>query len=151
MLASECASHHSTYLPFKLYQRILVAYILYSLYAPYPMVINPFNSVLYKAFVSERDQALKIAGGGGPVENLQLVWVLWKILKGDGSDVRDNVLSRASSLKANRLALNLQTLWHDHRCHQNSNSQIFSWTARHIRWTSTIYRCIPLALVTLRQ
>jgi hypothetical protein len=71
----------------KLDQRILVCFILYSLYAPHPIGINPFKSVLYNTFVKERDQAVKTARVGAVNENEQLVWVLWKILKGDGNDV----------------------------------------------------------------
>jgi hypothetical protein len=52
------------------------------------MAINPFKSVLFITFVKERDLAIRIASGGGMSENEQLVWVLWKILKGDGNDVR---------------------------------------------------------------
>ncbi|KAI0944390.1 hypothetical protein AcW1_002117 [Taiwanofungus camphoratus] len=68
-------------------QRILVSYILYSLYAPHPIAINPFQSVLFATFVKERDLATRVANDGGISENEQLVWVLWKILKGDGSDI----------------------------------------------------------------
>ncbi|TFK92909.1 hypothetical protein K466DRAFT_572814 [Polyporus arcularius HHB13444] len=67
-------------------QRILVSYILYSLYAPHPIAINPFKSVLYATFVREREAAVRVANAGGISDNEQLVWVLWKILKGDGSD-----------------------------------------------------------------
>jgi hypothetical protein len=51
------------------------------------MAINPFKSVLFITFVKEREQAVRVASGGGISENEQLVWVLWKILKGDGNDV----------------------------------------------------------------
>ena len=64
-----------------------MSYILYSLYAPHPIAINPFKSVLYATFVRERETAIRVANSGGIGENEQLVWVLWKILKGDGSDV----------------------------------------------------------------
>ena len=64
-----------------------MSYILYSLYAPHPISLNPFKSVLYAAFVRERDAAVQVAASGGVSENEQLVWVLWKILKGDGNDV----------------------------------------------------------------
>ena len=73
--------------PPQLPQRILVSYMLYSLYAPHPIAINPFKSVLHASFVKERDLAVQVATAGGVSENEQLVWVLWKILKGDGSDV----------------------------------------------------------------
>ncbi|OCH88496.1 hypothetical protein OBBRIDRAFT_820155 [Obba rivulosa] len=68
-------------------QRILVSYLLYSLYAPHPIAINPFKSVLYATFVKERNLATNVANSGGVSENEQLVWVLWKILKGDGNDI----------------------------------------------------------------
>ncbi|KAG6332613.1 hypothetical protein ID866_6476 [Astraeus odoratus] len=71
----------------ELAQRILVSFILYSLYAPYPISLNPFKSALYATFISERGYATKVAAEGGFSENEQLVWVLWKILKGDGNDV----------------------------------------------------------------
>lgn len=71
----------------KLAQRILVSFILYSLYAPHPITINPFKSVLFIAYVKEREKAIEITNEGGVSPNEQLVWVLWKILKGDGNDV----------------------------------------------------------------
>ena len=64
-----------------------MSYILYSLYAPHPIAINPFKSVLYATFVRERETAIRVANSGGIGENEQLVWALWKILKGDGNDV----------------------------------------------------------------
>lgn len=71
----------------QLAQRILVSFILYSLYAPHPISINPFKSVLFITFVKERENAIAVSDGGGVSSNEQLVWVLWKILKGDGNDV----------------------------------------------------------------
>ncbi|PFH50197.1 hypothetical protein AMATHDRAFT_145710 [Amanita thiersii Skay4041] len=68
-------------------QRILVAYILFSLYAPYPLAINPFKSVLFVTFLQEQNRAINAANEGGMNINEQLVWVLWKILKGDGHDI----------------------------------------------------------------
>lgn len=65
-------------------QRILVAYILYSLYAPHPISINPFKSALFDTFTKERNSAVQLAGEGKTSDNEQLVWVLWKVLKGDG-------------------------------------------------------------------
>ena len=67
--------------------RILVSFILYSLYAPHPIAVNPFKSALYATYLSEREKAVMVAGEGGVSPNEQLVWVLWKILKGDGNDV----------------------------------------------------------------
>ena len=66
-----------------------MSYILYSLYAPHPISINPFKTVLYAAFIRERESAVKVSNTSGVSENEQLVWVLWKILKGDGGDVSD--------------------------------------------------------------
>jgi hypothetical protein len=64
-----------------------VSFILYSLYAPHPITINPFRSVLFFAYVKEREKAIRVTDEGGTSPNEQLVWVLWKILKGDGNDV----------------------------------------------------------------
>jgi len=79
--------HLLLFLRSKLPQRILVAYILYSLYAPHPIAINPFKSVLYDTFTKERNTAVQLAGEGKASDNEQLVWVLWKVLKGDGDHV----------------------------------------------------------------
>ncbi|KAJ3922638.1 hypothetical protein F5877DRAFT_33248 [Lentinula edodes] len=78
-------------------QRILVSFILYSLYAPHPISINPFRSALLMTFVNERERAIRAANvhaetnivtrvTGNPSSE-QLVWVLWKILRGDGNDI----------------------------------------------------------------
>ncbi|KAF9477424.1 hypothetical protein BDN70DRAFT_907256 [Pholiota conissans] len=71
----------------ELAQRILVSFILYSLYTPHPVTINPFKSALFVAYVKEREKAVSIANEGGVSPNEQFVWVLWKILKGDGGDI----------------------------------------------------------------
>jgi hypothetical protein len=68
-----------------------VAYILYSLYAPHPIAINPFKSVLFDTFTKERDAAIQLAEDGKTSDNEQLVWVLWKVLKGDGDHVRGRI------------------------------------------------------------
>jgi len=68
-----------------------VAYILYSLYAPHPIAINPFKSVLFDTFTKERDAAIQLAEEGNASDNEQLVWVLWKVLKGDGDHVRGHI------------------------------------------------------------
>ncbi|KAJ7439276.1 hypothetical protein B0H11DRAFT_1828869 [Mycena galericulata] len=73
--------------PCELTERILVSFILFSLYAPHPISINPFKSVLFVTFVKEREKALAVASNGGVSPNEPLVWVLWKILKGDGYDI----------------------------------------------------------------
>lgn len=75
------------WLAVQLAQRILVSFILYSLYAPHPIAINPFKSVLFVTFVKEREKAVGVAKKGEVSPNEQFVWVLWKILKGDGNDV----------------------------------------------------------------
>ncbi|KDR78115.1 hypothetical protein GALMADRAFT_65432 [Galerina marginata CBS 339.88] len=71
----------------ELAQRILVSFILYSLYTPHPVTINPFKSALLVAYIREREKAVSIANEGGVSPNEQFVWVLWKILKGDGNDI----------------------------------------------------------------
>ncbi|KAF5354463.1 hypothetical protein D9758_012410 [Tetrapyrgos nigripes] len=73
--------------PCELAQRILASFLLYSLYAPHPIAINPFKSVLYTTFTEEREKAVNVAHTGGVSPNEQLIWVLWKILKGDGNDI----------------------------------------------------------------
>ncbi|KAF7976560.1 hypothetical protein HWV62_6223 [Athelia sp. TMB] len=63
---------------------------MYSLYALYPISINPFKTVLFSTFVQEKDIAVKTSGGdeGASVsKNEQLIWALWKILRGDGEDL----------------------------------------------------------------
>ncbi|KAG6852718.1 hypothetical protein C0991_009582 [Blastosporella zonata] len=51
------------------------------------MAINPFKSVLFVTFVKEREKAVNVAQTGEVSPNEQLVWVLWKILRGDGNDI----------------------------------------------------------------
>ncbi|THH07603.1 hypothetical protein EW145_g3265 [Phellinidium pouzarii] len=68
-------------------RRILAAHILYFLYASHPIAINPFRSAFVEVFLREREGARVEAERGGVSENEQLVWVLWKILKGDGNDL----------------------------------------------------------------
>ncbi|KAF7303986.1 hypothetical protein MIND_00629600 [Mycena indigotica] len=67
--------------------RILVSFILFALYAPHPIAINPFKSALIATFVVERDKSLVQSNTGSVADNEPLVWVLWKILKGDGDDI----------------------------------------------------------------
>ncbi|KAJ7136365.1 hypothetical protein C8R43DRAFT_1020576 [Mycena crocata] len=67
--------------------RILSSFLLFSLYAPHPIALNPFKSVLLATFRKERERAVAAATGGGVAPNEPLVWVLWKILKGDGDDI----------------------------------------------------------------
>jgi len=69
-------------------ERILAAYILFDLYKGHPIGLNPFYSALHSEFTAEREK--------GNTE--QLVWVLWKILKGDGEDIAPyspNTLARS--------------------------------------------------------
>ena len=75
--------------------RILSCYILYSMYAPHPISINPFATVLHAIFVRETNKALEMEKDGGFAGNDQFVYVLWKILKGDGKDVSDRNTSHA--------------------------------------------------------
>ncbi|KAJ6494657.1 hypothetical protein C8R47DRAFT_974192 [Mycena vitilis] len=72
--------------PAELTTRILASFILFALYAPHPIAINPFKSVLFVTFVKEREKA-RAASANGIAPNEPLVWVLWKILKGDGDDI----------------------------------------------------------------
>ncbi|VDB95394.1 unnamed protein product [Peniophora sp. CBMAI 1063] len=67
--------------------RILVSYILYSMYAPHPIGINPFKSALYDTFIKERKLAIENQDAINSAEREQFVWVLWKILRGDGQDL----------------------------------------------------------------
>ncbi|KAJ7131899.1 hypothetical protein C8R43DRAFT_1133567 [Mycena crocata] len=62
------------------------SFLLFSLYAPHPIGLNPFKSVLFATFRKERETAVAAAGGGGVAPNEPLVWVLGKTLKGDGDD-----------------------------------------------------------------
>ncbi|KAF8809862.1 hypothetical protein BYT27DRAFT_7093392 [Phlegmacium glaucopus] len=73
--------------PAELAQRILVSFILYSLYVPHPVTVNPFRSALLVAYLREREKAVTIANEGGVSPDEPLVWVLWKILRGDGNDI----------------------------------------------------------------
>ncbi|KAH9039143.1 hypothetical protein EDB85DRAFT_1930862 [Lactarius pseudohatsudake] len=82
--SNTCSTAAQAFFQLKLPQRILVAYILYSLYAPHPISINPFKSALFDTFTKERNSAVQLAGEGKTSDNEQLVWVLWKVLKGDG-------------------------------------------------------------------
>ena len=93
----------------QLSQRILVAFIMYSLYALYPISINPFKTVLFSTYVQEKDIAVKTSGGDEGAsfsKNEQLVWALWKILRGDGEDV-GNLSCHGSTLLTCDLSLAL--------------------------------------------
>ena len=91
---------------------------MFSMYAPYPITVNPFKSVLLVTFVRERNSAIRAANEGGVSTNEQLVWVLWKILKGDGNDVRIRLFfpGVGANHALNRLDLILQARWQDHPC-----------------------------------
>jgi hypothetical protein len=86
-------------------QRILAAYLLDALYASHDH-LNPFHDHILQIFESERAAAVmhsrsfdlvgspelglgppQEGGSGLQAENEQLVWVLWKILKGEGEHV----------------------------------------------------------------
>ncbi|KAJ7203262.1 hypothetical protein GGX14DRAFT_369539 [Mycena pura] len=103
--------------PGELADRILVSFILFALYAPHPITINPFKSVLFMTFLKEREQALAVASTGGVAPNEPLVWVLWKILKGDGEDIgpySPSALARSllpPNFRATKLNLD-DTLYH---------------------------------------
>lgn len=70
-------------------ERIQAAYILHALYASYAIDMNPFHCALLQVFAREREIAMRY-GDNLPYPNEQLVWVLWKILKGQGKDVSRN-------------------------------------------------------------
>lgn len=86
-------------------QRILAAFVLHAIhvYATHDHM-NPFHDHLLRIFESERAIAIatsriksslvspsqRVPGSdpnGVQAENEQLVWVLWKILQGEGDDV----------------------------------------------------------------
>ncbi|KAI0290738.1 hypothetical protein B0F90DRAFT_1854817 [Multifurca ochricompacta] len=82
-------------------QRILVAYITVLLIRDTPIAINPFKSVLFDTFTKERNAAVQLSGEGKTSDDEQLVWVLWKVLKGDGDHLGPyppNTLARTSNL-----------------------------------------------------
>lgn len=82
--------------------------------------MNPFKSALFATFVKERDYAVKVTNDGSTCENEQLVWVLWKILKGDGNDVSGHLIrSYLTVLMLYRLVRILPVPWHGHRCRPN--------------------------------
>ncbi|KAJ7447456.1 hypothetical protein FB451DRAFT_1411873 [Mycena latifolia] len=72
----------------ELSERILVWFLLFSLYAPHPISIDPLKSVLIETFFKEREKTLAVAriSNGGAAPNEPSVWVLWNILKGEGDD-----------------------------------------------------------------
>ena len=49
--------------------------------------MNPFRTAFIDVFSRERDLAKAASDQGIISDNEQLVWVLWKIMKGDGTDV----------------------------------------------------------------
>jgi hypothetical protein len=86
-------------------QRILAAYVLNALYVSHDH-LNPFHDHLLRIFESERVNAIAAARikssfvgssqraldslrarNGTQAGNEQLVWVLWKVLQGEGDDV----------------------------------------------------------------
>ncbi len=85
---------------------------------PHPVTINPFKSALLVVYIKEREKAITIAHEGGVSPNEQFVWVLWKILKGDGNDVSNlfslqkakiNLLVDWSSLPEHTVTLSTST------------------------------------------
>lgn len=86
--------------------RITAAYVLYSLYLPHPINMNPFHSALLEVFNNEKqcplpqsiDHALP-----GP----QFPWVLWKILNNQGHELDD---SNPQTLASQELAVDPSTL-----------------------------------------
>lgn len=57
------------------------------MYAPHPIGLNPFKSALLDTFLKERKIAIENPNNDDASEREQLVWVLWKILRGDGQDL----------------------------------------------------------------
>ncbi|TDL26929.1 hypothetical protein BD410DRAFT_783028 [Rickenella mellea] len=100
-------------------QRILVSYILYSLYATHPIAMNPFKIAFAEVFIRERDHAKSEAERNAASENEQLVWVLWKILKGDGNDLgpySPTTLARSPlppKLRASQLTFDDEATFHN--------------------------------------
>jgi hypothetical protein len=77
-------------------RRIVASFLLYALYAPHSMDLNPFLSAIRQIFVAER-QALRAAMGSSTSGASALasasgreafVWALWQILQGHGMEVR---------------------------------------------------------------
>lgn len=77
--------------------RIASAYILYSLYTPYPIDINPFQSALLDQYQIYRLQSTSQSVPPA-TQNLQLLWVIWKILDDRGADVSISSASDSSVL-----------------------------------------------------
>ena len=61
--------------------------------------------MLYATFTKEREAAVRVAEAGGVSESEQLVWVLYKILRGEGNDVS---LRSAPAIFDVRLGVNLR-------------------------------------------
>lgn len=57
------------------------------MYALHPITMNPFKTAFVDVFTSERDRARECADRGSTSDVEQLVWVVWKVLKGEGTDV----------------------------------------------------------------
>ncbi|KZS95385.1 hypothetical protein SISNIDRAFT_483622 [Sistotremastrum niveocremeum HHB9708] len=67
--------------------RILSSFILFSLYTPHPISMNPFRSIILEQFLSHRAVARTHVNINDTHVNEQFIWVLWKILRGEGSDI----------------------------------------------------------------
>ncbi|EIN03586.1 hypothetical protein PUNSTDRAFT_147016 [Punctularia strigosozonata HHB-11173 SS5] len=59
-------------------ERVLVAYVLYALYAAYPLELNPFKSTLEETLEKERNSVNEDV-------NERVIWVLSKVLQGEGN------------------------------------------------------------------
>jgi hypothetical protein len=70
--------------------RIAAAYVLYLLYAPHHIDLNPFQSAISDLFTAEQSKLIRdLSGDTGetPHGNIQLAWTLWKVLRNQGADV----------------------------------------------------------------
>ena len=78
--------------------------------------------MLYATFTKEREAAVRVAEAGGVSESEQLVWVLYKILKGDGDDVSLSLILAYAQLALNshrtyhRSDRSLRTRWPSRPC-----------------------------------
>lgn len=110
-------------------RRILAVYILYFMYASHPVTMNPFRSAFAEVFLREREVSRVESERGSVSENEQLVWVLWKVLKGDGEDLgpySPTTLSRSPlppKLRASQLTIDDSITLEDDDLHDSYNSE----------------------------
>ncbi|KAJ7444671.1 hypothetical protein FB451DRAFT_1413068 [Mycena latifolia] len=81
----------------QLTDRSIASFLLFSLYAPHPISLNPFKSTLVATFLRERENALAAVRNGGMAPNEPLLWTLW--ITGDGDDIgpySSNTLARST-------------------------------------------------------